>query len=64
MPTNPPSMRRYAELALSHGIVAEGSAAVGIAAAAAGNIPADLPTVFVITGRNIAADRLAGLLTG
>jgi threonine dehydratase len=50
------------ELALRHGIVAEGSAAVGIAAAAAGNIPADLPTVFVITGRNIAADRLAGLL--
>ena len=50
------------ELALRHGIVAEGSAAVGIAAAAAGNIPADLPTVFVITGRNIAADRLAGIL--
>ena len=52
------------ELALSHGIVAEGSAAVGIAAAAGGNIPADRPTVFVITGRNIAADRLAGLLMG
>jgi len=52
------------ELALSHGIVAEGSAAVGIAAAAVGNIPADRPTVFVITGRNIAADRLAGLITG
>lgn len=52
------------ELALSHGIVAEGSAAVGIAAAAAGDIPADRPAVFVITGRNIAADRLAGLLTG
>ena len=50
------------ELAFRHGIVAEGSAAVGIAAAAAGNIPADLPTVFVITGRNIAANRLAGLL--
>jgi threonine dehydratase len=50
------------ELALRHGIVAEGSAAVGIAAAAAGNIPADLPTVFVITGRNIAANRLVGLL--
>ena len=50
------------ELALRHGIVAEGSAAVGIAAAAAGKIPADLPTVFVITGRNIAANRLAALL--
>lgn len=51
------------ELALSHGIVAEGSAAVGIAAAAEGSIPADRPTVFLITGRNIAADRLARLLT-
>ena len=52
------------ELALNHGIVAEGSAAVGIAAAAGGDIPADRPAVFVITGRNIAADRLASLLTG
>lgn len=52
------------ELVVGHGIVAEGSAAVGIAAAAVGNIPADMPAVFVITGRNIAADRLAGLLTG
>ncbi|WP_053206053.1 threonine ammonia-lyase [Jiangella muralis] len=51
------------ELALRHGIVAEGSAAVGIAAARAGDIPGDQPTVFVITGRNIAADRLADLVT-
>jgi threonine dehydratase len=50
------------ELALRHGVVAEGSAAVGIAAAAAGGILPDLPTVFVLTGRNISADRLAGLL--
>jgi threonine dehydratase len=49
------------ELALRHGIVAEGSAAVGIAAAHAGDIPDDQPTVFVITGRNITADRLAEL---
>ena len=47
------------ELALQYGIVAEGSAGVGIAAARTGQVPADLPTVFVITGRNIAADRLA-----
>jgi threonine dehydratase len=52
------------KLALSYGVVAEGSAAVGLAAAAGGNIPADRPAVFVITGRNIAADRLAELLTG
>jgi threonine dehydratase len=50
------------ELALRHGIVAEGSAAVGVAAALAGDLPDDRPTVFVITGRNIAADRLSSLL--
>jgi len=50
------------ELALQYGIVAEGSAGVGIAAARTGQVPADLPTVFVITGRNIAADRLAQLV--
>lgn len=52
------------ELVLRHGIVAEGSAAVGIAAARAGDIPEDLPTVFLISGRNIAADRLSDLLRG
>lgn len=51
------------ELALRHGIVAEGSASVGIAAARTGQVPADRPTVFVITGRNIAADRLARLVS-
>jgi threonine dehydratase len=51
-------------LALDHGVVAEGAAAVGIAAAQAGLIAPDQPTVFVITGRNIAADRLAHLLSG
>lgn len=50
------------ELALEHGVVAEGSAAVGIAAARTGGVVAALPTVFVITGRNIAADRLARLV--
>jgi threonine dehydratase len=49
-------------LALEHGVVAEGSAVVGIAAAQAGFISPDLPTVFVITGRNIAASRLAEML--
>jgi threonine dehydratase len=51
------------ELALQYGVVAEGSASVGIAAARTGQVPADLPTVFVITGRNIAADRLAQLVS-
>jgi threonine dehydratase len=50
------------ELALRHGIVAEGSAAVGVAAALAGDVPDDRPAVLIITGRNIAADRLASLL--
>ncbi|WP_260575682.1 threonine ammonia-lyase [Mycolicibacterium brumae] len=51
------------ELALRHGVVAEGSGAAGVAAARAGDIPADLPTVFVVTGRNIAAETLTELLT-
>ncbi len=51
------------ELALAHGIVAEGAAAAGIAAARAGDVPTDLPTAFVISGRNISADRLAEVLS-
>lgn len=50
-------------LALQHGIVAEGSGAVGIAAARAAMVPADLPAVFVITGRNIAAAALLEALS-
>lgn len=50
------------ELARQHGVVAEGSASVGIAAVRTGQVSADLPTVFVITGRNIAADRFAQLV--
>jgi threonine dehydratase len=49
-------------LALAHGVVAEGSGAVGVAAATAGLITPDMPTVFVITGRHIAAAQLAQLL--
>ena len=50
------------ELALRHGVVAEGSASVGVAAALTGQVPPDRPTVFVITGRNIAAERFAQLV--
>ncbi|MFJ2755168.1 threonine/serine dehydratase [Nocardioides sp. NPDC087217] len=54
--------RAVTDLALVHGIVCEGSGAVGIAAAMDAHIPTDLPTVFVITGRNISRLRLAALL--
>jgi threonine dehydratase len=49
-------------LGLDHGVVAEGSGGVGVAAAQAGLISPELPTVFVITGRNIAAAQLAQIL--
>jgi threonine dehydratase len=52
-----------ATLALAHGVVAEGSAAVGMAAAMTAKVPADMPAVFVITGRNITADLLAEILS-
>ena len=50
-------------LATKQGLVVEGSGAVGIAAAHGGLVRADLPTVFVITGRNIAPRTLAEILT-
>lgn len=49
-------------LATEQGLVVEGSGAVGIAAAQNGLVSSDLPAVFVITGRNIAAAALAGVL--
>jgi threonine dehydratase len=50
-------------LATSCGIVAEGAAAAPVAAHLAGRLPAtEGPTVLVLTGRNIAATRLAALL--
>ena len=49
-------------LATKQGLVVEGSGAVGIAAAQGGLVSSDIPAVFVITGRNIAADVLAELL--
>ncbi|MGW2092308.1 threonine ammonia-lyase [Promicromonospora sukumoe] len=58
-----PMIRRAVRtLALEHGTVTEGSGAVGVAAALNGDVPADLPTVFVITGRNIAPATLVSLL--
>ena len=49
-------------LATGHGLVVEGSGAVGIAAAQGGLVGSDVPAVFVITGRNIAAAVRAEIL--
>ena len=52
-------------LAREHGLIAEGSAAVGVAALLTRRVaPAAGPTVVIVTGRNIAADTLAAVLTG
>ena len=50
------------ELATQHGLVVEGSGAVGLAALRAGEIPTDQPIVLVLTGRNIAPAVLADIL--
>lgn len=46
------------------GLVAEGAAAVGVAALTAGAFPTDHQVVVVLTGRNVAPDLLAGILNG
>ncbi|HEY8526262.1 MAG TPA: pyridoxal-phosphate dependent enzyme [Acidimicrobiales bacterium] len=51
-------------LATECGVVAEGAAAVGVAALVRGAVPLDGPPVAVITGRHIAPDLLARVLTG
>ena len=51
------------ELATEHGLVVEGSAAVGLAALREGLVTADQPVVLVLTGRNIAPALLAEILT-
>jgi threonine dehydratase len=51
-------------LATRCGLVAEGAAAVGVAALVAGAVPLAGPPVVVVTGRNIAPERVARLLTG
>jgi threonine dehydratase len=55
--------RSVAELALTAGLVAEGSSAAALAALRAGLVPADRPVVLVISGRNLAPGLLAALLT-
>jgi threonine dehydratase len=51
-------------LATRCGLVAEGAAAVGVAALLSGAVPLAGPPVVVLTGRNIAPDLLARLLEG
>ena len=50
------------ELATDHGLVVEGSGAVGLAALRDGLIDGDGPVVLVLTGRTIAAQLLTELL--
>jgi threonine dehydratase len=50
-------------LAEEHGLVVEGSGAAGLAAVQAGKVPSDVPTVVIITGRNIATPTFAEVLT-
>lgn len=58
-----PSIRHaVAELVRAAGVVAEGSAAVGLAALRAGMLETARPIVLVISGRNIATSLLADIL--
>ena len=50
-------------LAQAHGIVAEGAGATAVAAVLAGRIrPGDAPLVVIVSGRNIALERLSAVL--
>jgi threonine dehydratase len=50
-------------LSAEHGLVAEGSAAVGVAALLNGRISAEEPTAVIVTGRNIARSTYVDILT-
>jgi len=54
------AMRWFAS---EHGLVVEGSGAVGMAAVLAEGVTSDGPTVVIVTGRNVALDTLARVLT-
>jgi threonine dehydratase len=49
-------------LAVEHGLIVEGSGAVGVAAQLAGKLPSAAPLVHVLTGRNIALPILRDVL--
>lgn len=50
-------------LAQEHGLVVEGSGAVGVAARLAGKLPTGTPVVHLVTGRNIALPTLLDVLS-
>jgi len=50
-------------LAREHGVVAEGAGAAATAAIMTGAVAAEGPVVALVTGRNIALDRLASVLS-
>lgn len=54
--------RAVRELAMTAGIVAEGSSAVTLALVRAGGVPMDRPIVLTITGRNIAGPLFAKIV--
>jgi threonine dehydratase len=54
--------RSVRELAVTAGLVAEGSSAAALAALRDGLVPADRPVVLIISGRNIATDLLTTIL--
>jgi threonine dehydratase len=51
-------------LAREHGLVTEGGGAAAVAALRSGAVRAEGRTVAIVTGRNIAPDRLARVLSG
>src|SRR3954451_1313142 len=55
--------RAIAFLSTEHGLVAEGSAAVGIAALLHGKVAAHEPTAVIVSGRNIARSTYVDILT-
>jgi len=55
--------RAIAFLSTHHGLVAEGSAAVGVAALLEGKVRSHEPTAVIVTGRNIARSTYIDILT-
>jgi threonine dehydratase len=55
--------RAIAFLSSEHGLVAEGSAAVGVAALLHDKVPAHEPTAVILSGRNIARSTYVDILT-
>src|SRR4051794_18123170 len=55
--------RAIAFLSSEHGLVAEGSAAVGVAALLHGKVAAHEPTAVIVSGRNIARSTYVDILT-